>query len=79
MLNAFMSSVRKTLLEILETQPDMQIGMTKLAKELIKRRALGFGVEPEDVVSALMKENKVSYDSKKDIVYKIKKEIDYSI
>ena len=60
-----MSSVRNTVLTVLEKGGgSMSVGA--LSKELVRDRALGFGVETRDVVSALATEGKV--DLSDDIV-----------
>lgn len=64
-----MGSARKTLLEILENQPNKQMDLTELSKELNRKKVLGFGVEAKHVVYALKEIGKVSYDCKKEIVY----------
>jgi hypothetical protein len=55
---ARMSSVRKTVIEVLQNRGSMSLGA--LSKELVRSGVLGFGVETNDVVSALAGEGKVS-------------------
>jgi hypothetical protein len=54
-----MSSARKKVMEALEDRGGaMSLGA--LSKELVLEGALGFGVEPIDVVSALAKEGQIA-------------------
>lgn len=63
-----MSTVRSRVIEILVEQPKQEIEFNVLAKQLVKERILGFGVEPIDVVNLLLEEGKVVYDKDTEIV-----------
>lgn len=63
-----MSTVRTRVIEILVEQPEQEIEFNTLAKQLVRERVLGFGVEPIDVVNILLQEGKVVYDQETDIV-----------
>jgi hypothetical protein len=63
-----MTTARKTTIRILSEQPGNQMPLWLLSKALVKERALGFGVEPGDIVTALCNENKITYNRETDIV-----------
>lgn len=63
-----MPSERQAALDILKTMPGQTLDFSTLAQQLVKTHALGFGVDPEDVVYSLRSTGEVEYDPRTEIV-----------
>src|SRR5258708_1257866 len=61
-------SAKNITLQIISEQPKGQMTMVDLGRRLQKEQALGFGVEVEDIVSALLMDGKVMYNSRSDVI-----------
>ena len=57
-----MAKVRARVIEILIEQPNQDMHIDALSKQLVQEQVLGFGVEPVDVINTLCEEGKVLYE-----------------
>ncbi len=64
---------RRTIIDILSERVGHKINLIALSRELVRRRVLGFGVEPDDVVRALERDGKVVFDRETKTVYLVLK------
>lgn len=63
-----MPSERQAALEILKSAPGHRLDFSTLAQRLVTTRALGFGVDPEDLVYWLKSAGDVDYDPRTELV-----------
>ncbi len=63
-----MSNEYHTFVEILKGQPEYRMSRVDLSKEMSRRRAMGFGVEIDDIISVFVEKGLANYDHETDTV-----------
>ena len=63
-----MTNEHRAFVDILTNQPGYRMKRIELSNEMSRRRAMGFGVEIDDIIFAFKERGLASYDAESDTV-----------